>query len=215
MHARVCPACSKRYAEIVSPNCPVCSGTGVVVLGAAALSLYEPAVVSQAVALAIESSARDIEANTTLSVDRADSLNDRLTLLVNAGLMAAPKKPRSKVRHLVAVPDLPADDVNPADVAREFSADVEPIDEALTAAEPYIYQIGERPNVRGLPSLSAAGYPSSTARIADPMPVGTDTGAFARQRGDQARAALVLVKAAPLAANIKSRRTAQERNDVA
>lgn len=209
MHARCCPACSKRYAQLISSNCPVCEGAGYVVLGAAALSLYEPATVSRAVSLAVEAEARQIEAETTLSDDRAGKLRASLRVLVNAGLIAEPKTPRrvKATRHLRAVPDLPA--AAPADVAASY-ADVEPIDEALIDAEPYEYQIGERPNVRGLPTLSAAGHPSSTARLADPMPVGTDTGAVARQRGEQGRAALVLVKAAPVAANIKARRAARE-----
>lgn len=212
MHARICPACSRRYAELVSPTCSVCAGSGVVVLGAAALALYEPAVVSRAVSLAIEAEARQIEAETTLSDDRASLLRAKLSMLVNSGLINEPKAPRTTKakRHLHVVPDLPAAD--PADVATEFTdAPIAPIDEALLAAEPYEYQVGERPNVRGLPSLSAAGHPSSTARLADPMPVGTDTGAVARKRGEQGRAALVLVEAAPHAANIKARRASRER----
>lgn len=210
MHARICPACSKRHGELVAQNCPVCAGTGVVILGAAALSLHEPAVVSQAVALAIEAEARQIEAETTLTHDRVGSLKAKLSLLVNSGLVSDRTSPRQKkTRHLHVVPDLPSTDASPAVVARTFAETaVEPIDETLTKAAPYIYQMGERPNVRGLPSLSAAGYPSSTARIVDPMPVGTDTGAFALQRAAQARAARVLVEAAPIAADIKARRAA-------
>lgn len=185
-------------------TCPVCEGSGIVTLGAAALALHEPATVARSVELAIEAESRRIEEETTLSDNRSDMLRQSVAMLSKAGLMAAPKPSRAKrPRHLVAVPDLPAAD--PVAVAAEF-APVEPIDETLADAAPYIYEVTERPNVRGLPSLSAAGHPSSTARIADVMPVGTDTGAVARQRHNQDRAALVLVKAAPLAASIKERR---------
>lgn len=205
MHARCCPACSKRHAQLIALACPVCEGSGVVTLGAAALALHDPATVARSVELAIEAESRRIEEETTLSDDRAGMLRASVAMLSTAGLMAAPKPSRraKRPRHLHAVPDLaPA---APADVAAEF-APVEPIDEILVDADPYVYEIGERPNVRGLPTLSAAGYPASTARLADPMPVGTDTGAVARQRAEQGRAALVLVKAAPMAASIKERR---------
>lgn len=203
MHSRVCPACSKRHAQLISPSCPICQGSGVVTLGPAALAIHEPATVSLAVGIAIEANARHIDLGSTLSDDRVAPLRSLMSLLVDSGIITTPTTRRGAARRLRTVK--PSED--PAEVAAHYTdADVEPLDEILATAAPYVYAETERPNVRGLPCLSAAGHPSHLARLADPMAVGTNTMTVARERGAQARAGSILFDAAPAAVAIRRRK---------
>jgi hypothetical protein len=203
MITRCCPSCSKRHAQLVNMNCPICKGFGTVTLGAAALSLHEPATVSTAVEIAVEAAARAIDTTLTLSDDRLAPLAATMTLLEGAGIIAAPARTRStqKIRHLRLV----VDDAPAVQVAAEYVPTVTPRDAVLALVPPYVYAEHERPNARGLPVLSANGHPSHTARVTDPMPPGNDTAETARQRGSQRRNATVLIAAAPKVINIKER----------
>jgi hypothetical protein len=207
MITRCCPACSKRHAQLISTNCPVCGGYGTVTLGAAALSLHEPATVALAVEISIEAVARQVDQSTTLSDDRTGPIREAITLLTDAGIIehAGTRKTSHRPRHLAVVPDLPV-----VEVAATFVPTVQPIDAVLALAPAYEYADHERPNARGLPIMSAAGHPSHTARIADPMTPGNDTAATARQRRQQARAAGILVEAAPKVISIKARTAAKK-----
>lgn len=51
---RLCPACLINGAGLADEECVVCCGEGVLKLGAAALSIYEPEVVSMAINIALE-----------------------------------------------------------------------------------------------------------------------------------------------------------------
>jgi hypothetical protein len=208
---RCCPACSKKHAQLISPNCPVCQGYGTVTLGAAALSMHEPATVSTAVEIAIEAGARTIDTKLTLSDDRVDPLRLVMETLADAGIIGAPTAGRSKAlaprRHLHAVPD---DAVSSVQLAAEYMPTVTARDAVLAAAPAYVYAEHERPNARGLPVLSANGHPSHTARITDPMTPGNDTAQTYRDRRSQARSAAILVDAAPTVINIKTRAAAKK-----
>jgi hypothetical protein len=208
MITRCCPACSKRHAQLINANCPICKGYGTVTLGTAALSLHEPATVSTAVEIALEAAARTIDTTLTLSDDRSGTLRDAMTMLTDSGIVDHPgaRKTAHKVRHLRLVPD----EAPVITVAAGYVPTVTARDAVLALAPAYQYAEHERPNARGLPVLSAAGHPSHTARIADPMTPGTDTAETARQRRTQARAAVVLVEAAPKVISIKARQKAKQ-----
>ena len=210
MITRCCPACSKRHAQHISSNCPVCGGYGTVTLGTAALSLHEPATVGIAVEIAVEAAARTIDTTMTLSDNRVDPLRLVMETLADAGIIGLPTAGRSKAltprRHLHAVPD---NAVTSTELATDYMPTVTPRDAALAAADPYTYAEHERPNARGLPIMSAAGHPSHTARITDPMTPGNDTAETARQRRQQTRAAAVLIEAAPKVVTLKARKAAK------
>lgn len=208
MLTRCCPSCSNRHAQLISQNCPVCEGYGTVTLGAAALSLHEPATVSIAVELAVEAAARQIDTTLTLSDDRTGPLHAAMTLLTDAGIIGHPgtRRTTQRTRHLAVVPDLD----EALTVAAEYVPTVTPRDAALALAPAYVYAEHERPNARGLPVLSANGHPSHTARIADPMTPGNDTAETARQRASQRRSAGVLLEAAPKVVQIKTRMAAKK-----
>ncbi|QPK40212.1 hypothetical protein SEA_JINKIES_81 [Arthrobacter phage Jinkies] len=208
---RCCPACAKRHAQLVNANCPVCQGYGTITLGAAALSMHEPATVGIAVEIAVEAAARTIDTKLTLSDNRVDPLRLVMDTLTDAGIIGAPTAGKSKAltprRHLHAVPD---NAVSSVELAAEYIPSVEPRDAVLAAADPYVYAEHERPNARGLPVLSANGHPSHTARIADPMTPGNDTAQTYRDRKAQARSAEILVEAAPKVVSLKARAAAKK-----
>ena len=211
MITRCCPACSARHAQLINQNCPVCQGYGTVTLGAAALSMHEPATVSTAVEIAIEAGARTIDTTLTLSDNRIDPLRLVMDTLLDAGIIDTPTAGRSKSlqprrRHLRLV----TDDSVAVEVAASYVPTVTPRDATLALAPAYAYQEHERPNARGLPVLSANGHPSATARITDPMTPGNDTADTFRQRRTQRRAATILVEAAPKVVSIKARQSAKK-----
>lgn len=207
MITRCCPACSKRHSQLISSNCPVCKGFGTVTLGAAALSLHEPATVATAVEIAIEAVARQIDTNLTLSDDRHAPLREAMVMLTDAGIVdhAGTRKTSHRTRHLRLV----VDDSIAVDAAATYVPTVTHRDAVLALAPAYDYSPEERPNARGLPIMSAAGHPSHTARIADPMTPGNDTAATHRTRQLQARAAGILVEAAPKVVSLKARKAAK------
>jgi hypothetical protein len=170
--------------------------------------LHEPATVSIAVEIAVEAAARLIDTTMTLSDDRTAPLAATMTLLTDAGIIDHPGTRRTSLRprHLTLVRDT----VPALDLATEYVPTVTPRDHTLTAAPAYVYAEHERPNARGLPVLSANGYPSHTARITDPMTPGNDTAETTRHRASQTRNATVLIEAAPKVISIKSRKAAKQ-----
>jgi len=208
---RCCPACSRRHAQLISSNCPVCDGYGTVTLGAAALAMHEPATVGIAVEIAVEAAARTIDTQLTLSDDRVSPLREVMATLLDCGIIGVPTAGRSKTlsprRHLHAVPD---NAVTSIELATEYMPTVTERDAALASAAPYVYAEHERPNARGLPIMSANGHPSHTARITDPMTPGNDTAQTFRDRRAQARSAAILIDAAPNVIKIKARTAAKK-----
>ena len=76
---RVCPLCRTSPQQLIDPGCALCLGNGAIQLGAAALSIYDPVVVAEAIALAI--------------ADNPDQLHDTIATLTGAGIMAQPTAP--------------------------------------------------------------------------------------------------------------------------
>lgn len=196
---RLCPACSVRHAKLVDVDCVVCQGAGTLELGEAALAFHEPDVVSIAVGIALEAYARTIDVSLTLSDDRPAALRATVKQLADAGIIDRPARRRVTREPLRA-----------AESARELAGSVtlvslRPSDESLPDAPAFAYQVGDRPNARGLPLLSSEGYPSHLARVIDPTEPGRDTAAHLTDRKSAERQAAVIVKAVPETIRIKTR----------
>ncbi|ASX98672.1 hypothetical protein SEA_COLUCCI_1 [Arthrobacter phage Colucci] len=215
---RVCPACSRRTAELVDPDCTVCRGEGFLILHPAALTMYEPSVISEAVGLALESSARQIETLTTLSDNRRVKLAVSVTDLVTARIIQEPgsapvedpapvapapagrrrrRKHESANQLSFASPEILAEGVT--------KTNTEPYDAAVLAAQPHRYGKDDRPYMRGLPLLSADGHPSHLARIEDPQDAYASNSDDYQTRSRRTRQATILVAAVPHAVAERNR----------
>lgn len=213
---RVCPACSRRTAELVDPDCVICLGDGFLTLHPAALSIYEPAVVSEAVAVALEGMARAVESGTTLSDDRRVALGDRARQLAQARIIQVPgmapasprpvpgdapapgKAPRRKRRHNIAAGQLSLSESPALLVEALTGAPPAPYDAPVLNAPAHTYDATDRPLMRGLPVLSAAGHPSHLARIEDPQDSYASTSQEAADRARRKRQATIVVATIPL-----------------
>lgn len=56
--AKICPSCSRRFAGLVDPDCIICQGRGLLLLGAAAVEQHGAEQVSLAVEIVLEKLAR-------------------------------------------------------------------------------------------------------------------------------------------------------------
>lgn len=201
MLTRCCPACTKRHAQLIDPKCPVCLGAGVLRMGPAAIALHEPEVVSQAIAIALEAEARDIDFKLTYSDDRLTPLRNTVKQLIGAGILS----------HGIRIPSAqPIEQIKQSATAVELAARmtdviIVDVDEKLIDAPSYQYAPGDRPNARGLPLLSAAGHPSHLARITDPAEPGEETSTIVMRRTAQQREARILVQAVPETLRLKQR----------
>ena len=219
MNRIVCPACARRAAEIVTLDCPVCAGDGVLHLHPAAVDLYSVPVVAEAVRIALEAAARTIDDGTLLSFPQADLLADKVSDLVTGRLIYFPEPASAQAPVLAPVVPLrrsrrklqPAPDqpiltafLEPVDLAAELGGT--PLDAVLINAEPIQYGIDDKPLMRGLPVVSANGHPSSLARICDPVDQLVSTRSVVTSNQTVARQANVLVTALPKA--VKRRRKA-------
>ena len=219
---RVCPACSRRTAELVAPDCSICEGHGVIILHPAALSVYDPAVVSEAVALSLEAVARGIDSSFSLSDDRRGKLRDCVGELLAAQIIARHSDEAVPGQVATYQSPAPAIAVRPRTSRRaavcgqimfgetpQMVAEIvikEPVkqyDTTVLNALPHVYSTGERPLMRGLPVLSAAGHPSHLARIEDPQDAYTATSKELQQRKTRTRQARALAAAAAIVAQEK------------
>lgn len=212
--ARTCPACQTRHAGLVDPDCVVCSGAGVLQLGAAALSIYEPEVVAQAVAIALEAVARDADNRLTYGDDRIGPIRDTVRDLQAAGLLGGPpppppqNKPRKRPRKRSGDGRYVLE-TEPSKLAAEcVQVTIDDLDARLITADPYRYREDDRPNARGLPLLSANGHPSHLARITDPEEPGNSTMATVRARRRETLNARTLLAAIPETLYLKRTRQA-------
>lgn len=224
MNRIVCPACARRTDEIVELDCAVCAGAGILRLHPAAVEMYTIRVVAQAVRVALEAAARVIDDGTLLSAPQADLLADKVADLVTGRLIYFPEETVSAVDRpepvlapvipirrarrgkLTPAPDQPklTEWLTPVELAAEHGATA--LDAALVHAEPISYTSEDRPLMRGLPVVSAAGHPSSLARICDPVDQLLSTRTTVTSNQTVARQATVLVTALPKA--VKRRRKA-------
>lgn len=218
---RLCPACTARRNTLVDPECVICEGTGILPLGEAALSIYSPDVVAEAVHLALEAAAREADQQLTLSDDRDAPLRHAVVLLHDAGIIGRqehtappvppaprPKRIRPRKRDTAGQYVI---EVTPSELAQQaVQTELLPLDISLCGAPLYTYTEHERPNARGLPVLSANGHPSHLARLADPTEAGSDTRAECRMRRADHRHAVALVEAQPEAARRRNRKLARQ-----
>jgi hypothetical protein len=183
---------------LIDPDCVVCAGQGLLTLGPAALSVATPTVVAVAVTLALESTARETDRKTSLSDNRTAPLHRVVELLTKAGLITGPG---GQAR------GLHAESHSAGTMARSVTG-IAPIelDQILSEAPAFRYTETDRPNARGLPVLSAGGFPSHLARILDPAQAGADTRKVVRARNNTELKAKILLAAAPEAVEIKSKR---------
>jgi hypothetical protein len=190
-------------------------GDGVLTIHPAALSLYEPAVIAEAVAMALEGMARIIESTTTLSDDRRAILAEKARDLVQARIISQPGRVAPVAPAPAPVP-APAPrarrsrrhEVDPAQLSFADSPHIiaesitgtrpAPYDAAVIKAPSHQYGITDRPMMRGLPLLSAAGHPSHLARIEDPQDSHASTSQDVTDRARRKRQATIVVATVPL-----------------
>lgn len=158
----LCPGCAHRIAHIIALDCPACAGAGLLQLHPAALELYDAESVAQAVTIALEAIARNIDETTTPVDARADLLADQVSELVAARPVYVADDPGRGLeveRAALHAPDYEQETVDTFELISEFST--EPMDAVLAAAEPYENGAEDRPMMRGLPVTPEAGHPSA------------------------------------------------------
>lgn len=212
MARRTCPACARRYAGTVDPDCPVCEGVGVLALHPVALYRSDIPVVARAIELYLEASARDAANQLPLGEPRRNALAQAVTRLRKARVIDAPlgvadAEPTTNPTR----PDTRPIDVEASRLAYQLGQPTRPADQANLDADPILYGIDDRPRATGLlPQVSAAGSPSFIAKAADPTDaLGPDTRAMAYDRMATDRAAVVVAHAVDAAVNLQTRREAR------
>lgn len=199
---RTCPACARRYAGLVDPECPICHGLGVLTLGAGALHHYDPPAVARSVELYLEHAAQHARATLPLAGWRF-TLEAAADQLRHAGILAAHSDDAGT----------PAHDPRPADPAAAPVVELDahratrqlthtPVTAAVLngLAAPPLTTL--TPDVRpreAPPTASANGHRSSIAVIADPIdPLGPDTAALnVTRRGTDHRGTVIAASVNP------------------
>lgn len=209
---RTCPACATRTAAVIDPECVVCEGHGTIILNDAALALYDPETVSEAIHLALEASARKTELTVTRSGRQTRPIREAVVTLRDAGIIGRELRAAPVARRDRFARDNGgrfASPLSAVELAAEYvQGELLALDAVLAHAAPYKPQDGDRINERGLPMLSANLHPSSLSRITDPMDFGVSTPHLMSGTTARTRAAKTLVAAAPEAANKRRQRKA-------
>ena len=199
---RVCPACQRRYAGLIAPDCPICQGLGVLTLGAAALHHYEPPAVARSVELYLEAKARQSRTELPLGQHR-QALEASVDELRVAGVLASTADATGHPARNPVPPDASSARVAELDAYRAtkaLGASPDPaVLNALNAPElPLEYA---RPRDGRPPQASANGHPSAIATIADPIdPLGPNTGELDLDRAAHTHRARVIAASVPTAA---------------
>jgi hypothetical protein len=206
---RTCPACSRRYAGLIDPDCVVCWGVGVVGLGPAALHRCEPAVVARAIELHLEAASRAAAEDLPLGDARREALAAAVDELRVAGVIADPLAHGAPANSRPDAPEGAARRVTDSEASRLaylVGARPRPCDPANLDAEAIEYGLDDRPLARSLPVVSAGGAPSFLAKAADPAdPLGdTRRQVYARNATD--RRATVIAAAVARVPAIRARR---------
>ena len=211
MSRRTCPACARRYAGLVDPQCLVCWGLGVVGLGTAALHVDEPATVARAIEIYLESKARESEVSHPIGEPRREALAAAVDELRIAGVIADTVQLGTPANSRQDAPEGTARRVNDSEGARLawlHGGRSRPSDMANLDAPPVVYGIDDRPLVHSLPRVSAAGSQSALAKVADPADPLGDTRAAAYTREARERRAGVMAAAVGRVQTIRARRAA-------
>jgi hypothetical protein len=206
---RTCPACARRYAGLITPDCAVCWGVGVIGLGPAALHRSEPAVVARSIELYLEAASRTVAADLPLGDERRDALAAAADELRVAGVIADSLAHGEAAHHRADAPEGAARRVTDSEAARMAhlaGARLTPSDAANLDAEAIEYGLDDRPLAKALPVVSASGSQSFLARAADPADPLGDTRQQVYARDATERRAVVLSAAVGRVGAIKARR---------
>lgn len=210
---RTCPACSRRYAGLVEHDCPVCSGVGVMALGAAALHRHPAAAVSRSVELYLEGAAR--KAATALPyADRRGALELAVDELRTAGVLAGPAEHGTgQPAHAPAPRDAQARTVVELDAHALTGTLGVPVSTAVLAAlaAPTI-PLDEARTPRSVEAhASAGGSRAALALAADPIdPLGPDLATLELERRTAEHAGRVLALATDDLAARRRRRAGRQ-----
>ena len=206
---RTCPACARRYAGLVAPDCPVCRGLGVLSLGAPALHTYNPAPVARAVELYLEATAQRTRAELPLGQHR-EALEAAVDELRLAGVLASTADAAGHPAHHPQPVDATSARVAELDAYRAVrSLGETPGPRVVNALRaPRVADLTEaRPRDGRIPTASVTGDRSATATIADPIdPLGPDTAQLTAQRVAHDHRARVIAAATPQAATKRRRK---------
>lgn len=175
---QICPACRHRENGIIETTCIVCDGVGVIYLGDAALTIYTPEVIAEAITITLEAAARLGDTETHLADDRLLPVRAALLDLRDAGVLDAETTTLTRAMASKAGAEHPAKAI----AAEVLQEPILTIDTVLPDAAVHEYDWTDRPGVRGLPVLSKTGHPSSLARLTDPADPFADTAAVVRAR---------------------------------
>lgn len=204
---RTCPACARRYAALVSPDCPICHGIGVLNLGPAALHHHAPAPVSRAIELYLEATARRTRHELPLG-QHTDALAAAVDDLRLAGIIATPSDGTGTPARTPIPTDATSARVAELDAYRVAKALGTPVTTPTVnalAAPPVPDLAQVRPRNGHPPQGSANGHRSALATIADPLdPLGPDTATVHADRYADTHTARVLAAATPHAAHQKA-----------
>ena len=173
-------------------GCPLCAGSGSIVLGPPSLALYSPEVVAGAVVIITEALLR--QRASKLGRVPARHLDAVRAYLETTGLVAIGQFDDRPRRHVAGNADRDASQR----LAAAAGVVVRPWDVNVTADDVplFEYEEDDRPLANGLPLLSAEGHPSHTARTVDPADVFGSTRESVRSRRRRQRNARVLARAA-------------------
>lgn len=210
MARRTCPACQRRYAGLVDPDCPICEGVGVVALHPVALYRSDPVVVARAIELYLESTSREAARVLPPGELRRDAVAVGAARLRAARVIGEPlgvadnsdrtPEPEGAAERRIV-------DWEAARLAVENGATMRPSDAANLDADRVSYGPDDRPHASGLlPSVSAGGHPSALAKAADPRDaLGPDTRALVYAEHATDRSARVVASAVDQAAAARFR----------
>lgn len=207
---RTCPACQRRYAGLVAPDCVVCQGLGVLTLGAAALHHYDPAPIARAIELYLETNARRTRTELPLGLHRA-ALEVSVDELRLAGVLATVTDSAGTPAHAPRPQDATAPHVAELDAYRATrNLGQHPDTATLEALRPDTQPIPlhrARPRDGRPPQASATGHPSALATIADPIDaLGPDTATLELDLFTSNHRARVIAAAVPQAATRRRHR---------
>lgn len=165
---RTCPACARRYAGLIDPDCPICQGTGALSLGAAALAQTTPPAAARAVELFLEASARRARATLPLAALRP-ALEAAVDEARHAGLLADRFETGPPAHARISDQAGSVDELDALRTARRAGAEVDDRDRAALHPRATAPLHLARPNPAAVPVLSANGHRSQLARTADPI----------------------------------------------
>ena len=175
---RLCPGCARRDTMLIDPLCVICDGRGTLTLGKAALSMYYPDVVSEAIELALEAAARRaLSSNPTTGLD---GLRECMRQLRKARVVAPPAGPFPVT--VTSTASRPADWADQRRQASHLAGGIldskpERDDRVRLVAppDPEWALSGKPLDVSSIPGFSSAGFICALARAADPYdPMHTD-----------------------------------------